>query len=1320
MPSLPTLPKKPWQAHVTVALALTTLALGVALLGDQFNWLDQMFPSSTHNAGWQQVLGTVVALLGLAMLLGELTARINAVWPALASAAFGLTELAGSLTGNESMFDTWFAQRPLGAPPEAMPLLAVLALVLGIASMLWFALPLGRAGRSWALALSGSLLAAIGGATFAGHLLNQLASQGQDQSVAANWSLTASLPPSSALVLLALGAGQLALAAREHAREQADAPAWLPLPFVAGSAALTLVFWAGLREREIFYLGDNGRIIINNLADAINLDLQQQATAIERLAHSWSTKGVPLDVIKDRDADSLLLSLRGARSLAWISSNYDTNWFFPHEGNEGLYQFNQARDPNRAYALDESKRTGNACVSLTLKYSDRGTGFIICAPVQRDGALQGWIGLEVDYRQFIAAQAERVGANLQYRCLVTVDRTPVYASTSEDASTDESQALKPQLRVIQNRRVSILLVPKLEYLMRNRGFLPESTLIAGLGISLLLGLSIHLARSARSNLSASRDSNRRLYSENEERRAVEARLKISDERLNLALDSTAIGIFEWNVPAGEIHGNSGLWSVLGLAPTLPAALPALWESHVHPDDLAAFRVTRAAQLGGAQNFSDSEYRMRAPDGAWRWLAVRAKTVATVTPARLATVTPARIVGTVQDITARKLAAAALGESQTAARKLSLVASKTDNLVIIARPDGTIEWVNESFIRVMEWSLAEIVGKNPAYFMVGPDTSPRTVRRLRLALAHGTALSAEITCYAKSGRRFYLQLEVQPVRDERGRLENFIAILADITTRVETEQALRRAKAEADAASRAKSEFLASLSHEIRTPMNGVIGMTSLLLDTTLNPEQRDCVGTIRSSGEALLSIINDILDFSKIESGKFDIDHQPLDLATCIEETLDLFAAHAATRQIELAYAIAADVPALVIGDGHRLRQVISNLVNNAVKFTPSGRITVEARLLPPGSSSPFPAASRAPFSSDRIRLEIVVRDTGIGIPPDRLHRLFKPFSQVDSSTTRKYGGTGLGLAICYRLTQLMGGDIRVESAPGEGSAFIFHIIAERIPTVRQPPPSALPRLLAPGVHVLCFDDNPVALRWLGVFFEKAGLIVTRAATPAAALGFLRGQPTPALAVLDLTAFGETAALLAELAARAIPVIGLYPPGVDTPAAAPHFAALTKPLRGPPFVRTLRILFPSETTDGAPGPAAPARLLSADIPLTILLVEDNPVNQKVATRFLEHLGYHADVAANGHEAIAAAAARRYELILMDIQMPEMDGYEATLEIRRRQDPARPPRIVALTANALQSDRDQSVAVGMDGFITKPVTLQELAAGIRRLFPTAGK
>ncbi len=1253
MASLPTLPKKSWPYRTTIVLACAALGVAGALF---FDLIDLPLVGRTEGPPWHFVLAAGGAVVAAVVLITQLTGWTQGTWFALIAAGFGGTELVGLLLGKESLLDAWFALMVLEAPPaggNAMPPVAALALLLAGLGVAWFAVPFGRTTRVPLLALVASLLAAVGGATLAAHAFNMPA--------ATRWGADTSLTPGAGLLVLTLGLMLLALATREQSRGPGGPPGWLPLPFLAGSAALTFVFWAGLRERELEYLGANAQIGASNLANAIHLEFQRQASLLERLAQRWTAGLVPEPVTRESDAKIQLADAPGAQSLAWVTSDLNTAWYYPREGNEALISFNQGKDDERRIALNAASRSGYPAISGTVRLATVGPGFVIFAPVMRAGELEGWIAMEFAYDRFFSALDQRVGASLHYRCSIYVGTQSVYESSPANGPTDENQAIRQEFE-IQQRRIQIVLAPTREYLERNRNSLPDLVLVTGLGITLLLGLTVHLARAASAGLRTTRDSNLRLVSENEERRVIEGRLKTSDERLNLALDLTAIGIFEWNVVAGDIHGNPGLWSLLGLPPNVHSNIPALWESRVHPADLDAYRATRAAQLGGAKDFTDAEYRMRNPGGEWRWLSVRSKTVAA------ATGTPARIVGTVQDISARKRAEAALGESQTAARKLSLVASKTDNLVIIAKPNGTIEWVNESFVRVMEYALDEVIGRNPAHFMIGPETSPRAIRRIRLAFAQGQGISTEIVNYAKSGRRFHLQLEIQPVRDAHGVLENFIAIQADITARVEAETALRRAKLEADAASRAKSEFLASLSHKIRTPMNGVIGMTSLLLDTTLNPDQRDFVGTIRSSGEALLGIINDILDFSKIESGKFEIDHQPFELAACLEDTLDLFSGQAAARKLELSHSIAADVPAVILGDAARLRQVISNLVNNAIKFTPAGRVTVEARLLPSESRSPFSPGKVA----GRARLEVVVRDSGIGIPPDRLNRLFKPFSQVDSSTTRKYGGTGLGLAICHRLCALMGGGIRVESIAGQGSAFIATIAVELPPKGRLPAPSALPPQLPPGSRVLCFDDNPVTLRWLTIFFERSGLAVLPVTTPAAALSALRAIDAPVLAILDLDPAAETASFHAVLATLPVRVLGLLPAGAPALPLSARFAGFTKPLRTLAFVRALQALFQSEAGAARASPAAPVRLLAEEIPLAVLLVEDNPVNQKVGVRFLERLGYRADVAANGREALAAFAVRHYDFVLMDIQMPEMDGYETTREIRRRQDPKRAP------------------------------------------------
>jgi PAS domain S-box-containing protein len=686
--------------------------------------------------------------------------------------------------------------------------------------------------------------------------------------------------------------------------------------------------------------------------------------------------------------------------------------------------------------------------------------------------------------------------------------------------------------------------------------------------------------------------------------------------------------------------------------------------------------------------------------------MRSKTVAAASDGR-----PTRIIGTVQDITARRTAEQALRESQAEARKLSLVASKTDNPVIIGTPDGRIEWVNDAFCRVMEYSLHEVFGKNPAHFMIGAETNPRSVVRIRAAMARGLGISTDVVNYSKSGRKYHLHLEIQPIQNADGSLETFIAILTDITARVESETALRRAKAEADSASRAKSEFLASMSHEIRTPMNGVIGMTSLLMETSLTHEQRDYVNTVRTSGEALLTIINDILDFSKIESGRMELERMPFELSLCIEEALDLFALQASAKKIEIGYCLAPNVPAWIAGDVTRLRQVVVNLFNNAVKFTPSGSIFIEVRRLGPEL---IDVADQSNF-----RLEFAVRDTGIGIPADRLDRLFKAFSQVDSSTTRKFGGTGLGLVICQRLAQLMGGDIRVESTPGIGSTFFFTITTETA-ALNDAALPALPAALR-SAPVLIVEPHPLAQAHLCRCFEQWGatcIIASDAAGADSLLASLSVKP----GLLVITG-GETGhpGVTDPLAALVCPRLATFRFGQTAPAAPANFlapfSALPKPIKHAALYQAVVSLFEEAGRTVSPFAKTTERPLADEFPLSVLLAEDNPVNQKVATRFLERMGYRADCVVNGLEALEALNSRHYDLVLMDLQMPEMDGLEASRHIRKMR-LERQPKIIALTANAMQGDRELCLSAGMDDYITKPVKIHEIAAAIRRQFEPA--
>ncbi len=669
----------------------------------------------------------------------------------------------------------------------------------------------------------------------------------------------------------------------------------------------------------------------------------------------------------------------------------------------------------------------------------------------------------------------------------------------------------------------------------------------------------------------------------------------------------------------------------------------------------------------------------------------------------------------QEIAERKRAERALFRSEQLYRLMALNAS---DLLYVFRPDdGKIDWYGQ-IDKLLGYSEGEWPRTREAWERnIHAEDCSRVKSAYTRAHDTGGFFYVEYRIRRKDGAWLYWADRGRTVfDDDNGKsLIKFVGACTDITERKRAEAELIHAKEAAEAANRAKGEFLANMSHEVRTPMNGIIGMTGLLLDTHLAPEQRDFAETIRASAESLLTIINEILDFSKIEAGKLTFETMDFHLREVVESTLDLLAETARSKDIELVCWLPVEIPKRLRGDPGRLRQVLLNLLENAVKFTEKGEVFLQVEKV---SESP-----------QAVELRFTINDTGIGIAPQVQSRLFQPFTQADSSTTRKHGGTGLGLAISKQIVELMRGRIGVDSEPGKGSSFWFTALLEKQPSGGM---SVAPgEGLFAGVRVLVVDDNPTNRKVLHHYLRSWHLENEDAESGADALRRRReaaaaGQPFR-FVITDLR-MPEMDGLMLARAIRADPQV----PPVKVVLATSLGKRLSdqemrecaiaeclfKPLKQAQLFHCLATLVTDQRTpsvreaDRSPNAAAPAQRR----PLRVLVAEDNAVNQKVALQQLRKLGYTADVVASGLEAVESLERIPSDVGLMDYQMPDMDGYEATRWIRQREQENRLPRlrVVAMTANAMEGDREKCLAAGMDDFVTKPVRIEELEAMLERV------
>jgi PAS domain S-box-containing protein len=770
-----------------------------------------------------------------------------------------------------------------------------------------------------------------------------------------------------------------------------------------------------------------------------------------------------------------------------------------------------------------------------------------------------------------------------------------------------------------------------------------------------------------------------------ERKKSEVLIIDQAERTELALAAGELGLWDWNIVTGKTLYDKRWASMLG--ENVEHLIPSIdeWIKRCHPDDLPLAQEALRKHFEGETPLYEIRHRMKHKDGSWRWIMDSGKVFDRDDHGN-----PLRMIGTYRDVTMQHTAqleserhASALNHTGRLAR----VGAWELNII-----DKTLFWSDQ--VRNIHEVHADYIPTLESALNFYPDEVHKmTNEAVQNAIEHGISYDIEIPFITAKGNHLWVRSMGEAIQ-VNGKTQMIRGAFQDVTEFHQQKIALKEAKQLAEKASQAKADFLANMSHEIRTPMNAIIGMSELLQQTSINSEQADFVNVIRNSSETLLSLINDILDFSKIESGNLEFENIPVDLRDIIETAIELVTHTAAEKNLDLLVSFEPSAPTAIYGDKTRLFQIFTNLLSNAVKFTEKGEVVV--------------SVSVNPTHADQVHF--AVSDTGIGIKEDRLDRLFKTFSQVDASITREYGGTGLGLAICFSLVDKMGGHIWVESTPQEGSTFHFEI-----PFKEAPQPLGEKRLTYSkainGKRLLIVDDNATNRRILSLQTQGWGYIPFTAASGNEALALLDQDNHFDLAILDVQ-MPEMSGyeLITEIRKRKdsekLPIMVLTSIG-DTGKSKEGFEDykfLSKPVKSSILYNSLLEILHIPDIDEKKIIIASNvdPTMAHQYPLRILLTEDLPINQRVALLILSRLGYTAEVAENGYEALAALENKTFDIIFMDVQMPEMDGLTCTQKICEKYSPKERPWIIAMTANALEGDRKICTDAGMDDYISKPI------------------
>ena len=753
-------------------------------------------------------------------------------------------------------------------------------------------------------------------------------------------------------------------------------------------------------------------------------------------------------------------------------------------------------------------------------------------------------------------------------------------------------------------------------------------------------------------------------------------------RLLEAQAAAGVGTWDGDLATGKVEWSSECYHIYGVEPGRELTVAEVIEL-AHPDDRDAMVATHHAAREDHQPFVHQYRIIRPNDGELRVIESRGEVSVEHDGGRM------RMFGTARDVTDRK-------QTEAELRNVTTVLDASDDAITACLRDGVFVSWNRGAEKLYGYTAEEAIGQPPS-LIVPPEEREALAANWERILRGERVDALESRRVAKDGRLVVVATTLSPIIDASGEIIGVAAIGRDVTENKQTEAALGAAHAKAVEASALKSQFMANMNHELRTPLNGVIGISSLLLETQLSDEQAEYVDALRVSGDALMAVIEDILDFSKIEAGKLELEDEPFELRTVVEDVASMVAVGQPSRGVEVISSVDPSLPVNVWGDANRVRQILTNLTNNAVKFTEAGEVTVNV--------------SQTDENTDAGQLRFEVVDTGIGIEAAAQETIFESFAQADGSNTRRYGGTGLGLAIAKQLVALMGGEIGVHSIRGEGSTFWFTLPLRVAPC--EPPAPPDPALQ--GVRVLVVDDKATNRAILELELAGWGMTVETAVDGPAALAALqaaqRSAEPFALALLDFKMPGMnggelTVAITADPALSATTLVMMVA-ARDTRTAstiAELDGVVTKPLRQARlYDEIVRVIGAGPESSPDSAPAEPAQHAVATVAPRVLVAEDNVVNQLVAVRLLEKRGYRVDVAADGREAVDMHERAPYDAIFMDCQMPELDGYAATREIRRREGSERHTPIIAMTASTMPGDTDRCLTAGMDYYSGKPIS-----------------